>query len=510
MLRKSATFAVALVLTVPAFAVAKIDLGCSSTTATSAIGGKVENAEGKALPGLRVELSQTNRNVPTNDSATTDDEGRYRICAGEASGAGHDTYDVRVIDLAAGGPVYATANQSYTTYANLSDADFTRESGHPMLFMANLKVSPANISTSNGPVEVTWTARSKAPADTVMLLSLGHAGGTPVPMASDGVEGGRPSDGGWNRWKRTEVIPKNSTENLFWSALSGKRNGVAITQADRQPYVVDNSPPLFGPATGTVSECGPGVYANPFSPASPPGTTNPMPIVTHGVCDQYSGGARSGLDPFSLQGRICPEPQASAECTEIHPVLDTQRIVWYPSAPMDPGTYYFHWRIADYAGNVSESPVGSPLRICTESAPRCGQIPFFTAVQPGTLGSGNTAGLIVGSSVTSPSSYPYIGFRVLDADGQRDLAPGSLRVRVTYGDDHTFVYDYDPSKGSNEYDPVSKKGGARFDLAGGVFRADGYPLQGKPPGRYVATASITDAGGNNATMTWHWVLVGAL
>ncbi|MFA5892039.1 MAG: carboxypeptidase-like regulatory domain-containing protein [Actinomycetota bacterium] len=508
-MRKIAVPIVALALAAPTVVAAKIDLGCSSTTVTSAIGGIVANADGEPLPGLRVELYQTNRSTPTGDRDTTDEQGRYRICAGTVSGSGHDTYDVHVVDLSEGGPLYATANQSYTTYTNLSDADFTPDSGHPMLRMTNLRITPNDISTTDGPVEVTWTARSKAPPETTMLLSLGHIGGPAVQMEFDGVEGPGPAGGGWNRWIHTETIPANSTENLFWSDLSGIRGGVAITQTDRQPYVIDNSAPLFGLATSAMSECGPGVHANPFSPASPPGTTNTMPIVTHGVCDRYSGGARSGLDPFSLRGRICPQPQATSECQDIHPVLDTQRIVWYPSAPMDPGNYYFHWRIADYAGNVSESPVGSLLKICTESAPRCGQIPSFGALQPGNLGSGNTAGIVVGSSLTSPSSYPYIGFRVVDADGQRDLAPGSLRVRVTYGDDHTLVYDYDPSKGRNEYDAVSKKGGANFDLSGGVFRADGYPLQGKPPGRYVATASITDAGGNNATATWHWVLAAA-
>ena len=116
---------------------------------------------------------------------------------------------------------------------------------------------------------------------------------------------------------------------------------------------------------------------------------------------------------------------------------------------------------------------------------------------------------MIGSSLTTPTSYPTIGFKATDADGQMDLVPGSLRLRVYYGDERTLVYDYDPTKAPNQYDLVTKKGGASFDLSTGSFRATGYPLNGKQTGRYLATAYITDHGGNTASMTWHWLLAGA-
>lgn len=496
---------VILAMLIPEGAFAKVDLGCSTTTATSAIGGLVEDAEGTPLPGLKVELYTSNRAVPTADSATTGGDGRYRICAGQASGAGYDTYDVHVRDLSPY-PVFATVAQPYTTTTDFDDLDFTPASGYPMQYLTNLGISPNEISTASEPVPVTWTVRSKAPATTTMHLTLGHRTDLDVTMVDAGVEDGGPENGGWNRWTFNDVIPPHSTEKLYWSAARGFEGSVQTTQADREPYAIDNTPPLLGPASAQPSECGPLVVANAFSPASPPGTTNQLPVITHGACDHWSNGARSGIDPFALRGWVCPDAHATDGCTAINPVLNAQNIVWYPSSPLPYGDYYFRWHVADYAGNVTENPVSFKLSV----ARRGGQVPVFTAPQPGNLGSGSTSGVIVGSSVTSPSSYPYVGFRILDADGQRDLAAGTLHLRVYFGAQRTLVYDYDQSKAKNDFDPVTKLGGANFDLASGVFRADGFPLQGKPPGHYLATASVSDFGGNSASFTWHWALAAAV
>lgn len=507
-MRRVTTFTASLLLLAAAgTAAARIDLNCSSTTATSAIGGVVKDAKGTPLSDMKVELYKTNRALPTGESAITDSQGRYRICAGGVTGADHDTYDVHVVDQRSGGPLYAMASQPYTTYTNLGDADFTPESGHPLTYMAHITITPDAISTATASADVEWVARSKAAADTTMLLTIGHLGYTEWSMRPAPPEDGGPEAGGWNVWTFSAQLDAHSTERLYWASIRGLDGSTQITQSDRRPYTVDNQPPIFGVAT--ADSCGPGVYANAFSPASPPGTTNRSPIVTHGVCDRYSGGARSGLDPFSLRGRMCSNSLLTENCEDIRPVLSTQTIVWFPSEPLALGDYYFEWTISDKAGNVARTPRAYHLLICAGSAPRCGQRPSFTAVAPGNLGSGNTAGIVAGSSLTTPSSIPVIGFRVLDADGQNDLAPGTLRVRVYYGDDTTLVYDYDPAKARNEYDALTARGGANFDLSSGMFRADGYPLQGKPPGRYFATASITDAGGNSATMTWSWILAAA-
>lgn len=483
---------------------AKFDTHCSSTTATSAITGRVQNALGQALSNMQIELYVTNDSRPVADSAFSDASGLYRICAGHESGAGHNTYDVHVRDVNPA-PLYATANQPYTTFTNLiGDADFTPGSGVPLRYLTNMTVTPAEISTATGFKDVTWIVRSKAPSTTTMRLYLEHLGAE-VTMATATPEGGGPAAGGWNRWTWGTRFFMNTTERLYFSTVRGMSGSTEITERDRQPYTIDNRAPLFGLATSSALECGPGVHADPFSPASPPGTTNPQPIVVHDVCDHYSNGARSGLDPFSLTGEMCTNAAMTAGCRPIDPVLATLSIVWWPTTPLSLGDYYIRWTIADKAGNTATNPIAYRLTI-TDSG---GQTPVFTALDPGNLGSGTTAGFIIGSSLTNPSSYPKVGFRVLDADGQTDLVAGSMRVRVYSGDERTLVYAYDPALPADWYDPVSKAGGGTFDLSSGVFRATGFPLQGKPPGRYIATASISDHGGNGATASWHWVLVAA-
>lgn len=489
----------------PLSASASVSLDCSATTMTSAIEGTVQDALGQPLAGMAVELYTTNSVHPQPDRATTGTDGRYRICVGQVSGTGHNTYDVHVRD-ATPRPLYAGANQPYTTFTNVAGrADFTPASKIPLRYMLSLEISPAAISTASGPRTVTWTIRSKAPATTPMRLTLGHSS-TEVTVPWTAEEGGGPDDGGWNLWRHAEPFGSNSNEALWWASARGFSGTTQVTEMDRQPYVIDNTAPLFGLAGSGPGQCGPGVYANALSPASPPGTTNPQPIVVHGACDHWSNGARSGLDAFSLSGVLCRNAQLSVGCTPIDPVLNVNNIIWWPRAPLALGDYYLGWTLADLAGNVSTTPQGYLLRITSSG----GQKPAISGLTPANLGSGNTLGIVVGSSLTTPTSYPTIGFKATDADGQLDLVPGSLRVRVFYPDESTLVYDYDPAMQPNAYDPVTRRGGGSFDLSTGAFRATGYPLQGKQPGRYLASASITDHGGNTATQTWHWLLLGAL
>lgn len=500
-LRRTGTV-VLIVLSTVAPAAAKIDARCPNATATSAIAGYVEDASGTPVAGVMVEVYQTNRDVPTGDRAYTGTDGRYLICAGAPNGARHDAFDVHVIDNRPV-PLYARIAQPYTTYMNLGDADFSRASGLPLRFIANVTVTPSAFNASTAAVSVTFLARSKAPTTTQMQLTADHLPNQLITMSPTTPEAGGPTAGGWNRWTYTSPVARSTAEARYWAGVRGYGGFVQVTQHDRQPYVNDIQTPMFGPASSSAAQCGPGVTADPFLPTT---TTSRRPIVVHDVCDAYSSGNRSGIDPYSLKGTMCRNLAMTLNCETIYPALATLSIIWYPETTLALGDYYFDWEIADMAGNVENSPQTYKMSI-VESG---GQHPLFTGVFPGNFGSGSTGGVIVGSSTTSPSSFPYIGFRVTDADGQDDLAPGALSVRVYYQADSALIYEYDITKAPNAYDPLSKKGGASFDLSTGMFKAEGYSLQGKPPGRYIATASISDRAGNSASITWHWVLLAAV
>lgn len=478
---------------------AKIDTRCPSTTATSAIAGVVKNAAGAPQGGVTVEVYQTNRNVSTGDRTVTATDGTYLICAGAPNGARHDAFDVHALDLRTPS-LYARAAQPYTTYLNNSNADFTTESGTPLLYTTNLIVTPSAFNASAAAVDVTFLVRSKAPAGTSFQLTLDHIPNTIIPMTAIPAEGGGPASGGWNRWQITRAVPRSSQDVRYYASVRGLQGFTEITQYDRQAYVNDVKAPLFGPAVATA--CGEGVTANAFSPSD---TTNRRPIVVHDACDTDSFGVSSGLDPYSLSGEMCRDVAMTLACTPISPVLNVRTIVWFPATDLSLGDHFLRWTLADMAGNTRTS---SPNRL--RIVARGGQTPLFSGVFPGNFGSGAAGGIIVGSTLTSPNSYPYIGFKITDADGQDDLSPGGLSVQVYYQTDSTLVYEYDITKAPTYYDAVSKRGGADFNLATGAFRADGFPLQGKPPGRYIATASITDRSGNSASVTWHWVLAAAV
>lgn len=504
-MRRSVLFGATLLTLLPTVAEATIDLRCSNTTFTSAVNGLVQDATGAPVAGLTVETSQTNRQLRLDGPATTDGGGAYLICAGNDSGPRHGTFDVHVRDLRQF-PMYAGTSQPYTTMTSpASGADFTPTSGHPVQYLLSLEITPDAVNPSTAPT-MTWIIRSKAPPTTTMTLDRSHLGSsTIVPFT--GTEAGGPAAGGWNVWSTGAVaIPTGSADGLHHASARGSIGATQVTVEDTEFYVFDSVAPLLGSALPKTEQCGAGVVADPMLPQSPPGTTNRRPIVQIGVCDLWNDGARSGIDPYGVTGRICLDPDLTTGCDPIKPVLSTKTLVWFPDTPLALGTYYLQWVFRDKAGNATANPTGYPLSIVD----RGGQTPVIVAPFPGDFQSGNTGGVIIGSSATSPNSYPYVGFRVLDADGQQDLLPGTLRVRVYYLDDRQLVYDYDELLAPNAYDAVTKAGGASFDLSSGLFRATGFPLQGKPPGRYSTTASIVDRGGNFSTLTWHWILAAAV
>lgn len=482
---------------------AGIDTTCPTAYQTSAIAGIVENAVGTPLAGIKVEILATN-SERVNESATTNAQGRYRICAGQSSGIGHNTYDVRARDLTAQ-PLYGIASQVYTTYTSPTEpADFTPESGHPLLYLTTLSTSPREISTATGAKTVTWTVRSKAPSTTEMKLTLGHLSQT-FTLTAPTQEAGGPAAGGWNVWTKQATFNASSPEALYSASARGFQGSTQTTQLATENYMVDNRKPLFGPQGQSAAECGPGATAPGFSPGAP-GTTNRQPITTYGVCDFYSGGAKSGVDPFSVRAEVCQDLAMTVGCSNIKPVLSVYSMLWWPETPLAYGSYYLRYTAADRAGNEATSTTQA-LHI-TQTG---GQKPVFSAIAPSNLASGDPRGVVIGSALTQPNSQPQIGFRVSDADGQDDLSPGSLRVRIYYMSEDNLVYDYDPTAPwSQKPDPLTKKAGGTFDQQGGLFRATGLTTQiteGTLPGRYFATASITDRGGNTSSIAWHWLLV---
>ena len=136
--------------------------------------------------------------------------------------------------------------------------------------MLNLTITPNAITTATAPATVQWVVRSKAPSSTTVRLTLEH-NGSDQALAFFGTEGGGPAGGGWNLWKHTATFNKLSTERLYFATARGLSGTKQVTEYDRQPYVIDNKAPLFGRAGSGSEECGPGVYANPIVPGSPPG-----------------------------------------------------------------------------------------------------------------------------------------------------------------------------------------------------------------------------------------------
>lgn len=503
-MRRIALLTACSLVLIPVAADAAVDLRCTNSTFTSAIPGVVQDALGAPLAGLTVETSQTNRQLTLDGPVLTDGAGAYLVCAGNDQGPRHGTFDVHVRDLRQF-PLYAGTSQPYSTYLSpATGADFTPASGHPLRYLLSLEITPDAVNPSLAPT-VTWRIRSKAPTSTTMTLDRSHLG-TTVTVPFTGTEFGGPAAGGWNIWSTTLAIPTGSADGLHNASARGFSGTTQTTEEDTQFYVFDSVAPMLGSALPQSNQCGAGVVADPISPLSPPGTTNRRPIVQIGACDLWNNGARSGIDPYGITGKICLDPDLTVGCQPTKPVLSTRTLVWFPDTPLAIGTYYLQWTIRDKAGNLTSNPTGYPLAIVD----RGGQVPVIVAPFPGDLQSGNTSGVVIGSSVTTPNSYPYVGFRVLDADGQQDLLPGTLRVRVYYLDDRQLVYEYDELLAPNAYDAVTKAGGASFDLSSGLFRATGFPLQGKPPGRYSATASVVDRGGNFSTLTWNWILAAAV
>ncbi|MGH2829902.1 MAG: hypothetical protein ACRDJM_05415 [Actinomycetota bacterium] len=486
-------------LALPAAAGATVDAACG-TNVTSAVVGTIRNVKGDALSQIHVQLRQANKSDPVIAQTFTDAAGNYRLCVG------HDTYDVRAFDDLGG--VYATANRQATTFTEiLTRTDFTLE------YKLNLSITPQAVSIPNpgNSTLVSWIIRSKAPCAlpnpcTDMQLTLEHVPGVTLHPAFLTTEAGGPSAGGWNVWRQQMSLANPLPERAYFATASGRAlnnsgQTVRTTEFAHDPYLVDNRAPVFGPLSTPGTDCGGSQIAGPFSPSV---TTNPSAQINVGVCDPYSNGGRSSLDPYSVDVDVFD--------VFMNPIsgggfaLNQLSIMYLPGSPFAPGTYRFRYTIRDNAGNQSTSGLYT-LQVTTSG----GSVPAISGVQPGNLGENPPAmGIVAGSNLTTPSSRPVVAFQARDADGQLDLSAGSLRVRIYGPDGHTLVYDYDPSSAPCDPNaPSCPANSGFFNQGTGRFDASGFSLVGKPPGLYVATASITDHGGNATTRTWRWVLLAA-
>jgi hypothetical protein len=475
-----------LMFAVPVASTATIDPNCNSSAA-SAVSGVVRNVRGDRLQGVLVELRQPNKgDASIVAQAQTAADGTYRMCAAP------DTYDVRAHTGTAG--TYAAQNKPASTLSDVDALDFVME------YKLNLTISPQAVRV---PLvqNVAWTIRSKAPCGVVctqIRMTLDHLGAS-FNASPAGAEAGGPSAGGWNLW-RFEGQIGNKPQALYWATVEGlgpnaTGQTVRITELARDPYVVDTEAPLFGPQGGAFADCDGGHRAGAFSPAQ---TTNPRAIITVGVCDPASAGGRSGLDPFTVEVDLCDAFGSS--CSPATGILSTWTIVYLPSTPMPLGTYKLRYRIRDYAGNQTTSGFYT-LQVTSAG----GSIPQISGVQPGNLGEGQNLGVVIGGGQTTPTSRAVVAFLAKDPDGQFDLVPGSLRVRIYSADQSVLLYDYDPRLSCGSTPAPSNCG--TFDLSNGRFEATGFSLIGVPPGLYIATASIADHGGNATTRAWRWLQV---
>lgn len=478
-LRRFALFALA-VAAIPSIAVARVDASCGAN-ATSAVGGKVTNVAGAPVQGVLIQLRQPNKeNLLAQTS--TDAGGLYKICTT------HDTYDVRA-DTGPGG-LYATANRTVTTFTNpAAGSDFVLE------YKLNQTITPQAVSIPvvGSNASVTWTVKSMAPPGTQMRLTLDHLG-SPVVMSS------APPAGGWNIWTYSASLAHPLAEALRWSEVAGyDTSNRRITELGLDPYLVDNQAPKFGPpSTGTV-DCGGQQGASGLQPFA---TTNPWALITVGVCDPVSNGGRSSLDPYSLTAEIRDPADTIVPTGSL--ILNQLTVQYLPSSAMAQGTWKFRFWIRDNAGNLAASPT---YLLDVQPPPGSGSVPTLSGFVPGNFDpTCLPCGIVVGSGLTTPTSRAVVAFLAKDADGQADLSYGSLRVRIYGPDGNTLLYDYDPMTLPCDRQPCDLHTGF-FNQGTGRFEATGFSLFGKPPGLYVATASIADHSGNSVTRTWRWFQV---
>lgn len=485
--------------------VAKVDPGaCSIETATSVVTGTVRNVKGDPVQNVLVEVRQPNKDGAVNaDRRTrTNGAGIYILCVP------HDTYDVRASDDLGG--LYATANKQVSTFLDPSGSvDFALQ------YKLNLKTTPQSVSipSPGNSVPTTWTVRSKAPCVsypsncTDIQLTLQHLGSGVLHMIYAGTELGGPGAGGWNVWTLQFTLANPLSEAAYEAEAKGfgLNNAGFVTQLSElavEFYFVDNRKPVFGPSLETAdpNTCNAGGL-------SPSTTTNPWALITVGVCDPKSNGGSSSLDPYTVQVEVW-DP-SNMPVTGGGVTLNQLTVQYLPAAAMSLGTYTFRYTMKDGAGNQRVSSFYTV--IVTNSG---GSVPTISGVQPANLGEGcppstGLCGIVVGSANTTPLSRPVVAFQARDADGQLDLSYGSLKVRIYGPDGKTLLYDYDASLPPCFTTASCPANSGFFNQGTGRFDASGFSLVAKPPGLYVATASITDRGGNATTRTWRWILVAA-
>jgi hypothetical protein len=530
MRRKIALAVLLAALIVPGGADAFIDAACPNGQVTSAVEGVVHDVNNNAVGGIRVGLYATHFSTPTGGTDTTDfGTGAYKVCAD------HNTYIVQAQDLRVP-PYFAEVAQPVTTFTNTQTIDFTPASGYPLPYMANISVSPAAIRTNcctDAQRTFTFTYRTKmafgAPRHVKIELTSGQVG----EMTPAGTENGGPDNGGWNLWTFSKVFGATSSEGAFEAraqAYADATNALKMTEFTRVSYYLDNGVPQFGATCGNEVNDG-------FKPPNNPGTTNPRPLTKLGVCDRTVNPnvAVSGLDPYTVMGKICPTTTEctpvstsptgnqclinSSNCQTFTPVLiGGKSMQWSPAQPLPLTSslplgqgYYLWYEIKDRAGNLGHTPNGYELKITAQG----GAPVLISANTPSDFGSGNSAGIVIGCSCTTPSSIPWVSFQITDDDGAPDVDLGTLRVRIYYQSEQSqilagtplsgLIYDYDPTASATNKNAGSL---ANVDATRWQFTATGFRLSRQLPGRYIVATSVGDRGGNHDSYGWHYILVG--
>ncbi|MCA1833423.1 MAG: hypothetical protein ABR548_05825 [Actinomycetota bacterium] len=506
----------AIALLLPVVASATIDTACSTTAGMS---GYVKDPLGVPLPNLRVAVSPTNSTVEDASTSTGSlpTTGFYHLCA-----KNHGTLDVHVQDRNAK-PLYADINQPYTTETNQGRADFTAQTGYPVLYKLSVTPSPVAVTTVTAPATITFTVKTKMPfaneapisptrSVTLKYVEVLNPSGASisVTMSPAGTTGGGPAGGGWNLWTGSVTFAKGYQDVAYYATAKGSDAGTTVTQSDTQPFFVDNKYPIFGSGPPlTTTSCNNGghsaIYG--FSPYYP--TTNQQPIASHGVCDN---GDFSGLDRYSPTLKVCPAQVEDSSCTTESVVLGSTAIVWVPQSPLSLGKHYLVWSIQDLAGNLSKSS-WDLLEITTScEAPAVCNKPKTYAPAPATFPTGDKAGIVQGCSACTPTSVPKIAFKIQDPDGMYDIR--EIVLKIYYQDESQLVYVYDRNLLPTTQPTLTDKrgGGTLQPQSDGLsyqLIADGYPLVGKPSGRYIVSAAAYDNGGNASELTWEFILVTA-
>lgn len=420
----------------------------------------------------------TNKPVGSNQviSTYTNSAGFYSLCvAGLNNGL---SYEVQASDPL---NVYESRAERFDVHTNLTSVQQIDLTLPLKLFVTLTPNAITNASPTTMIVKIKSTA---SPSVTTMHATFDPPiGDQIVPFVGPDSTPGSP----YNIWQKSVSIPTTLSEttigNPRWvSAYGVAGSNVLVTTMDRQPWVIDRTSPGIG-----GNGCGIGGTFRLFgSAANNPSTrsTNPQPTVYIGVCDGVAG-----VDLSSIQLTVDGTPRF----VTVSGTAAFFNVYFSPGTPLSLGDHTFVYNIKDLAGNTQAS---APLKITIVDFG--GSKPVISAPTPGPTHPGfGIPGPAFGFGFAN--TYPQISCYITDADGQLDLVPGSLRVRLYYGDVEKAHYNPNEPLGGNAANPNT---GVWFQNTG-LFNLK-YNFVGQLPGLYTVVAEISDHGANSTTYTWQF------